>query len=203
MVPSETYLQEVRRLCDKYRVLFIADEVQTGLCRTGKMLACDHYSVKPDILCLGKALSGGTMAVSAVLANDEVMLRIRPGQHGSTYGGNPLACRVAVASLEVLVNERLAENAERQGQRLREELVRMNSPIIQKVRGRGLLNAIVIDDSDPSKGEDYAMDICMKMASLGLLAKPTRKNVIRFAPPLIINDKQMDQALDILSKALH
>lgn len=202
VVPHENYLKEVRRLCDKYRVLFVADEVQTGLCRTGKMLACDHSSVKPDILCLGKALSGGMMAVSAVLANDEVMLTIKPGQHGSTYGGNPLACRVAVASLEVLIEERLAENAEKQGKRLREELIRMNSPIVQKVRGKGLLNAIVIDDSDPSKGEDYALDICMKMADLGLLAKPTRKNVIRFAPPLVINDDEMSQALDILSKCL-
>ena len=162
------YLAGVRRLCDKYRVLFIADEVQTGLCRTGKMLACDHSNVKPDILCLGKALSGGTIPISAVLANDEVMLTIKPGEHGSTYGGNPLACRVAVESLKVLVEEGLAENAEKQGKRLRAGLESINSPIVQTVRGRGLLNAVVIEDR--STDESYAWDICIKMAKLGLLA---------------------------------
>ena len=200
VVPHEGYLAGVRKLCDKYRVLFIADEVQTGLCRTGKMLACDHENVKPDILCLGKALSGGTMPISAVLADDEVMLQIKPGEHGSTYGGNPLACRVAVESLRILVDEKLAENAERQGQRLRRELLALNSPIIQEVRGKGLLNAIVIDDrtSDGS----FAWDICVRFKDLGLLAKPTHGNIIRFAPPLIISDIEMDESLDILKRGL-
>ncbi len=199
VVPSEDYLKGVRRLCDKYFVRWIADEVQTGLCRTGKMLCVDHAGVKPDIVCLGKALSGGTMPVSAVLANDEVMLTIKPGEHGSTYGGNPLACRVATESLKVLVEEKLAENAERQGERLRREILNMKAPIVQKVRGKGLLNAVVIDDSTD---KDYAWNICIKMADLGLLAKPTHGNIIRFAPPLCITDEQMDEALDILQKSL-
>lgn len=198
-VPSPGYLAGIRRLCDKYRVLWIADEVQTGLCRTGRMLACDHENVKPDILCLGKALSGGTMPVSAVLTNDEVMLTIKPGEHGSTYGGNPLACRVAVESLKVLVEERLAENAERQGERLRRELRALKSPIVTEVRGKGLLNAVVIDQP---AGSTYAWDICVRLARLGLLAKPTHGNIIRFAPPLVISDKEMDESLDILSKGL-
>ncbi len=172
VVPDADYLPGVRRLCDKYRVLFIADEVQTGLCRTGKMLACDHAPVRPDIVCLGKALSGGTMPVSAVLADDEVMLTIKPGEHGSTYGGNPLACRVAVESLKVLVEEDLAGNAERMGERLRRELRSMNSPIIQEVRGKGLLNAVVIDDR--STDQSYAWDICIKMADLGKLLSKQR-----------------------------
>ena len=199
-VPDDGYLSGIRRLCDKHRVLWIADEVQTGLCRTGKMLACDHENVKPDILCLGKALSGGTMPVSAVLCNDEVMLTIKPGEHGSTYGGNPLACRVAVESLRVLVDEHLAENAERQGQRLRSELRALKSPIIQEVRGKGLLNAVVIDDR--SSDGSYAWDVCMRLAKLGLLAKPTHGNIIRFAPPLTVNDKEMEESLDILSRGL-
>eukprot|EP01038_Epipyxis_sp_PR26KG_P008320 gene8320-11256_t len=200
VVPHTGYLAGVRALCDKYNVLFIADEVQTGLCRTGKMLACDHYSIKPDILCLGKALSGGTLPVSAVLANNEVMMTIKPGQHGSTYGGNPLACRVAIASLEVLIEEKLAENAEKMGNRLRSELKRFNSPIIREVRGKGLLNAVVIDDT--SIDQSYATDLCLRMANLGLLAKPTHGNIIRFAPPLTINDAEMDEALEIMRKGL-
>jgi len=200
VVPSEDYLARVRALCTKYRVLFIADEVQTGLCRTGKMMACDYSNVKPDILCLGKALSGGTMPVSAVMANDEVMLTIKPGEHGSTYGGNPMACRVAIESLKVLVEENLADNALKQGERMRTELRGLNSPIVQLVRGKGLLNAVVIDDT--SSDGSYAWNICMNMAKLGLLAKPTHGNIIRFAPPLCISDSEMSEALDILSKAL-
>lgn len=181
-------MKGVRKLCDKYNVLFIADEVQTGLCRTGKMLCCDHSPVRPDIVCLGKALSGGTMPISAVLADDEVMLTILPGEHGSTYGGNPLACRVAMESLQVLIDEDLAGNAERQGERLRRELRSMNSPIVQSVRGKGLLNAVVIDNStDP----DLAWNLCLKMGDMGLLAKPTHGNIIRFAPPLCINDEEV------------
>lgn len=200
VVPDEEYLKGVRRLCDKYRVLFIADEVQTGLCRTGKMLCVDHGPVRPDIVCLGKALSGGTLPVSAVLADDEVMLTIKPGEHGSTYGGNPLACRVATESLKVLVEEKLAENAERQGKKLREELRRLNLPNVREVRGKGLLNAIVIDDHSQDQSE--AWDVCMKFAELGLLAKPTHGNIIRLAPPLTINDQELEQALDILHKGL-
>lgn len=200
VVPHEDYLPGVRQLCDKHRVLWIADEVQTGLCRTGAMLACDHARVKPDILCLGKALSGGTMPVSAVLANDEVMLTIKPGEHGSTYGGNPLACRVAVESLKVLVEEDLAGNATRQGARMLSELesMRASIPAITSVRGKGLLMAAVVDNS---KKEDLAWDICLKLAQLGLLAKPTHGNIIRFAPPLVINDQELDEALGILREA--
>lgn len=199
VVPDEGYLQGVRRLCDKHRVLWIADEVQTGLCRTGKMLAVDHSNVKPDILCLGKALSGGTIPVSAVLANDEVMLTIKPGEHGSTYGGNPLASRVAVESLKVLVEENLAANATRQGARLISAIqdLAKEVPVITLARGKGLLNAVVIDNSAPGK-EDLAWDLCVKMAEKGLLAKPTHGNIIRFAPPLVINDQEMDEALDIM-----
>jgi ornithine--oxo-acid transaminase len=170
-VPSETYLAGVRKLCDKYNVLLIADEVQTGLCRTGKMLACDHHSVRPDILCLGKALSGGTMPVSAVLCDDSIMLNIRPGEHGSTYGGNPLACAVAMEAMKVLIDEDMAANAEKQGRRLREEIIGFKSPIITEVRGKGLLNAIVIDESlNKNASEDgFAWDLCIKLAENGKL----------------------------------
>lgn len=200
VVPSEGYLEGVRRLCTKYNVLFIADEVQTGLCRTGKMLAVDHPPVRPDIVCLGKALSGGTMAVSAVLADDDVMLTIKPGEHGSTYGGNPMACRVATESLKVLVEEKMAENAERMGERLRTELRRMNLPDVEVIRGKGLLNAIVMKDE--SEDQSRAWDVCLKMADLGLLAKPTHGHIIRLAPPLVINDQQLDEALEIIEKAI-
>jgi ornithine--oxo-acid transaminase len=200
VVPSKGYLKRVRELCDKYNVLMIADEVQTGLCRTGKMLCVDHDGVKADLVCLGKALSGGTMPVSAVVGNDKVMLTIKPGQHGSTYGGNPLASVVAVESLKVLVEERLSENAEKQGERFRREIRGFNSPIVKEVRGMGLLNAVVIDD--PSPDQTYAWHICLRLASLGLLAKPTHGHIIRFAPPLVINDKEMEEALDILHKGL-
>ena len=204
VVPDEKYLPGVRALCDKYNVLFIADEVQTGLCRTGKMLACDHAPVRPDILCLGKALSGGTVPVSAVLCDNEVMMTIHPGEHGSTYGGNPLACAVAMESLKVLVDEKMAENAERQGQRFRAEVAAFNSPVIKTVRGKGLLNAVVVDESLNTKAspDGYAWDICVKMAELGLLAKPTHGNIIRFAPPLTITDTELDEALGILRTAL-
>ena len=204
VVPHEGYLPGVRALCDKYNVLFIADEVQTGLCRTGKMLACDHAPVRPDILCLGKALSGGTLPVSAVLCDDHIMLNIHPGEHGSTYGGNPLACAVALESLKVLVDEKMAENSEKMGQRLRSEIIGFNSPVVTLVRGKGLFNAVVIDESmnKQASADGYAWDICVKMAEMGLLAKPTHGNIIRFAPPLTINDSEMSEALEIMRKAL-
>lgn len=203
VVPDDNYLPGIRKLCDKHRVLWIADEVQTGLCRTGKMLAVNHYDVKPDILCLGKALSGGTMPVSAVLANDEVMLTIRPGEHGSTYGGNPLACRVAVESLKVLVEEKLAENAAKQGKALMEGLtsIKASSSLVKTVRGKGLLVALEIDNSRPGE-EELAWDICISMAEKGLLAKPTHGNIIRFAPPLVIDETQIAEALSIVESSL-
>jgi ornithine--oxo-acid transaminase len=201
VVPHDGYLKGVRELCTKYNVLMIADEVQTGLARTGKMLACDHEEVKPDILILGKALSGGAMPVSAVLANDEIMLTIKPGEHGSTYGGNPLACAVAMEALQVLKDEKMAENAELLGQQFRqamEDLIAKTDKIVL-VRGRGLLNAIVINDHEDSH---EAWDICVRMAELGLLAKPTHGNIIRFAPPLCINAEQMQEAIAIIEQAI-
>lgn len=200
VVPGEEYIPGVRSLCDKYNVLMIADEIQTGLCRTGKMLACDRYNVRPDIVVLGKALSGGTIPISAVLTRDEVMLTIQPGEHGSTYGGNPLAAVVATESLKVLVEENLAANAERLGERLRNELIGFRAPCVKDVRGKGLLNAIVIDD--PNDESPLAWNICMKLAELGLLAKPTHGNIIRLAPPLVINDSQLDECLGIIRTAL-
>jgi ornithine--oxo-acid transaminase len=179
-------------------VLFIADEIQTGLARTGKMLACDYEAVKPDILILGKALSGGVMPVSAVLANDDIMLNIKPGEHGSTYGGNPLACKVAMASLKVLVEEELAENAFELGNILRSELSNINNSFITEVRGKGLLNAIVID----AENEDTAWNLCLKFKENGLLAKPTHGNKIRFAPPLVINELQLEECIDIIKDSV-
>ena len=176
----------------------IADEIQTGLCRTGKMLACDHEDVRPDILILGKALSGGTLPVSAVLADDEVMLGIKAGEHGSTYGGNPLACRVAVESLQVLKDEKLADNAEKMGKIFRDRLSRLTYPWIREVRGKGLLNAVEIDHDAGVK----AWDICVKMRDHGLLAKPTHDNIIRFAPPLTITEDQLQEALGIIERSL-
>ncbi|MEY2938634.1 MAG: ornithine--oxo-acid aminotransferase [Bacteroidota bacterium] len=201
VVPHDGYLKGVRELCTKYNVLMIADEVQTGLARTGKMLACDHEDVKPDILILGKALSGGAMPVSAVLANDEIMLTIKPGEHGSTYGGNPLACAVAMEALQVLKDEKMAENAELLGQQFRQAMEDLKSKTdkIVLVRGRGLLNAIVINDHEDSH---EAWDICVRMAELGLLAKPTHGNIIRFAPPLCINAEQMREAIAIIEQAI-
>ncbi len=196
IVPDNNYLKGVRALCTKYNVLFIADEVQTGLGRTGKMLACDHEGVKPDILILGKALSGGTIPVSAVLANNEVMLTIKPGEHGSTYGGNPLACAVAMEALKVLKDEKLSENSEALGIIFRDEMNRLKneSDLITEVRGKGLFNAIVIKE----RNGKTALDICLKFADNGLLAKPTHGDIIRFAPPLVINREQLMECVNII-----
>ncbi len=199
VIPDDGYLTGVRELCNHYNVLFIADEVQTGLARTGKMLACDHENVRPDILILGKALSGGTLPISAVLADDDIMLQILPGEHGSTYGGNPLACAVAMTSLEVLKSENMVQNAENMGQLLRKELAKLNSPHIKLIRGKGLLNAIVINHSDP----EVSLELCIHLRDLGLLAKPTHGDKIRFAPPLIINEAQMLESVSIIGKALN
>ena len=198
VIPDDGYLKAVRDLCNKYNVLFIADEIQTGLARTGKMLACDHENVKPDILILGKALSGGTLPISAVLASNEIMMQILPGEHGSTYGGNPLACAVAIKSLEVLKTEKMAENAAKMGDRLRQGLANLNSPFITTIRGKGLLNAIVIKHENP----DASWDLCLHLKDLGLLAKPTHGDKIRFAPPLIITEKQIDEAVAIIGAGL-
>ena len=198
VLPDDGYLKGVRDLCTQYNVLFIADEIQTGLARTGKMLACDHEGVRPDILILGKALSGGTLPISAVLADDIVMMQIKPGEHGSTYGGNPLACAVAMKSLEVLKTEKMAENAEAMGIILRTELEKLNSPLIKLVRGRGLLNAIVINHKDP----EVSWELCLHLRDLGLLAKPTHGDKIRFAPPLIISEAQIKEAVGIIGAAL-
>lgn len=198
VIPDDGYLKAVRDLCNKYNVLFIADEIQTGLARTGKMLACDHENVKPDILILGKALSGGTLPISAVLANNEIMMQILPGEHGSTYGGNPLACAVAIKSLEVLKTEKMAENAAKMGERLRAGLANLHSPFITTIRGKGLLNAIVIKHENP----DASWDLCLHLKDLGLLAKPTHGDKIRFAPPLIITEKQIDEAIGIIGAGL-
>lgn len=198
VVPDEGYLSKAAAMCREARVLFIADEIQTGLARTGKMLACDHENVRPDILLLGKALSGGTMPVSAVLADDEVMLTIKAGDHGSTYGGNPLACRVAMTALQVLVDEHMAENAMVLGEYFRKELQSFNSEHITTVRGKGLFNAIVIGHPD----KDMAWNICIKMMANGLLAKPTHDDRIRFAPPLLITRPQIDECLGIIKESL-
>lgn len=200
VVPQEGYLKSVRELCTKYNVLFIADEVQTGIGRTGKRLACDWEGVKPDILVLGKALSGGTIPVSAALADDEVMLTIQPGEHGSTYGGNPLACAVTMEALRVVEDENLADNAERMGQLFRKkmEALRQKTDLIKLVRGKGLLNAIVINDTENS---NTAYDLCLSMMHKGLLCKPTHGNKIRFAPPLVINEEQMERACQVIGEA--
>lgn len=198
MVPEAGYLKKAYEMCKAKNVLFIADEVQTGLCRTGKMLASDHEEIKPDIVILGKALSGGTMPISAVLADDEVMLVIKPGEHGSTFGGNPLASKVAVAALEVLKEEKLAENAEKMGKIFREEVGKIKSEMIELVRGKGLLNAIVIK---PKNGKE-AWDVCVQMKENGLLAKPTHQHIIRFAPPLVINEEQIKEAVKIIEKSI-
>lgn len=199
VVPDDGYISGVRKLCSQYKVLMIADEIQTGLARTGKMLACDHENVKPDILILGKALSGGTLPISAVLANDEVMLTIKPGEHGSTYGGNPLACKVAMASLQVLKDENMCENADKMGELFRTALSNLNSPFISSIRGRGLLNAIVIKHEN----KDASWNLCMELKENGLLAKPTHGDKIRFAPPLLINEAQILEAVAIIEKSLN
>src|SRR4028119_471711 len=187
VLPDDGYLKGVKDLCDEYNILFIADEIQTGLSRTGKMLACDHEDVRPNILILGKALSGGVLPVSAVLADDEVMLNIHPGEHGSTYGGNPLACKVAMAALQVLKDENMAQNAEEMGKLLRKELEKIQSPLIKNIRGKGLLNAIVVNHPNP----DAALIFCLELMKNGLLAKPTHGDKVRFAPPLIISKEQI------------
>ncbi|MDI3321948.1 ornithine--oxo-acid transaminase [Pinibacter soli] len=198
VVPTEGYLSKAKQLCEVHNVLFIADEIQTGLARTGKMLACDHENVHPDILILGKALSGGTLPVSAVLANDELMLTIKPGEHGSTYGGNPLACKVAMASLNALIDEKMAENAETLGQYFREKIEALNSPHIKLIRGKGLLNAIVVDHAN----REAAWDLCLQLKENGLLAKPTHGDKIRFAPPLVITKEQIDECVGIIAESL-
>ena len=198
VVPDDGYLSKAKQLCKEANVLFIADEIQTGLARTGKMLACDHENVRPDILILGKALSGGMMPSSAVLADDEIMMVIKPGEHGSTYGGNPLASKVAITSLQVLKDEHMAENAAAMGELLREELKKIDSLHIAMVRGKGLLNAIVIDH----RNNDAAWELCLALKENGLLAKPTHGDKIRFAPPLIINKEQILECVDIIRKSL-
>jgi ornithine--oxo-acid transaminase len=198
MVPDEGYLSEAYRLCKEANVLFMADEIQTGLARTGKMLACDYEAVHPDILILGKALSGGILPVSAVLSNDEIMLTIQPGEHGSTYGGNPLACEVAMAAMDVLQEENMAENADELGNYFRKGIEDLQSPFIKLVRGKGLLNAIVIEHTN----KEAAWDLCLALKENGLLAKPTHGDKIRLAPPLVITKEQLDECLLILDKSL-
>ncbi|MCE1169505.1 MAG: ornithine--oxo-acid transaminase [Sphingobacteriia bacterium] len=197
-VPDEGYLAKAYAMCKEKNVLFIADEVQTGIARTGKLLACDHEGVRPDILILGKALSGGVMPVSAVLADNDIMLTIKPGEHGSTFGGNPMAARVAVAALTVVKEEKLAERAEALGQIFREEMRNINSEMIELVRGKGLLNAVVIR---PKNGKE-AWDVCVEMAKNGLLAKPTHQHIIRFAPPLVISEEELRAAIEIIRKSI-
>ena len=194
-VPDGGYLKSAYDLCKAANVLFIADEIQTGLGRTGKLLCCDYEEVKPDLLILGKALGGGVLPVSAVLSNDEIMLLLKPGQHGSTFGGNPLACRVAIASLEVIQDERLTENAFRLGNLFRSELKKVDSPLIKEVRGKGLLNAITVQEDKPNA----AWDLCLKLLENGLLAKPTHGDKIRFAPPLVISENQIMECVEIIS----
>jgi len=196
-VPDAGYLKKASEMCKAKNVLFIADEVQTGIARTGKLLACDHEGVRPDILILGKALSGGVIPVSAVLADDDIMLVIKPGEHGSTFGGFPLAGKVAIAALEVVKDEKLAEKAEYLGKIFRDEMSSINSPMIELVRGKGLLNAIVIRNQ-PGK---TAWDVCVEMKECGVLAKPTHGNIIRFAPPLVINEAQLREAIGQIKKA--
>lgn len=200
-VPSEGYLSRAKELCEKHNVLFIADEVQTGIARTGKLLAVDHENVRPDIIILGKAISGGVYPVSAVLADDEIMNVIKPGQHGSTFGGNPVACAVATAALTVIKDENLAENAENLGNLFRRKMndYIKGSNIVSLVRGKGLLNAIVINDAEDSS---TAWDICMALKENGLLAKPTHGNIIRFAPPLVMNEVELNDCVSIITKTL-
>ena len=197
-VPDEGYLKKAYELCKSKNVLFIADEVQTGIARTGRLLACDHEGVHPDILVLGKAMSGGMMPVSCVLANDDIMLCIKPGEHGSTYGGNPIAARVSIAALEVVRDEKLAENAEKLGQVFRDRISKIHSDMIELIRGKGLLNAVVIK---PKNGKT-AWDVCLKLRDKGLLAKPTHQHIIRFAPPLVINKMELMEAIGIIENTI-
>ena len=197
-VPDEGYLKKCYDLCKKHNVLFIADEVQSGIARTGKMLACDHEGVRPDILILGKAVSGGVFPVSVALADDDIMLTIKPGEHGSTFGGNPVACKVAEAALRVIKDENLEEKAEYLGNIFRDEIRKVNSPMIELVRGKGLLNAVVIK---PKNGKE-AWDVCVRMKELGVLAKPTHGHIIRFAPPLVITETELRDAIERIKKAI-
>ena len=197
-VPDDGYLRKAYDLCKAHNVLFMADEVQTGIARTGKLLACDHEGVHPDILILGKAISGGVMPVSCVLANDDIMLCIKPGEHGSTYGGNPIAAKVSIAALEVVRDEKLAENAEKLGKIFRSKVSQIHSDMIETVRGKGLLNAVVIK---PKNGKT-AWDVCLKLRDKGLLAKPTHQHIIRFAPPLIIQESELLEAIGIIENTL-
>jgi ornithine--oxo-acid transaminase len=198
VVPDDGYYKGIKTLCEEYSVLLIADEIQTGLARTGTMLACDYENVRPDILILGKALSGGTLPVSAVLADNKIMMTIKPGEHGSTYGGNPLACAVAITALQVLQDENMMQNAAAMGQLLRDELQKLQSPYITTIRGRGLLNAIVIKHNNP----EAAWELCLLMKENGLLAKPTHGDKIRFAPPLVISKEQILECVGIIDKSL-
>jgi ornithine--oxo-acid transaminase len=195
-VPDEGYLKKAADLCKKYNVLFVADEVQTGLGRTGKLLACDHENVRPDILILGKALSGGVYPVSCVLANNEIMLTIKPGEHGSTYGGNPIAARVAMAALDVIIDENLIENSNRMGEIFRREMKKVDSKMIEIVRGKGLLNAIAVKPNN----DKTAWDVCLRLKENGLIAKPTHEHIIRFTPPLIITEPELMEALEIIKR---
>lgn len=197
-VPDEGYLKQAYDLCKKHNVLFVADEVQTGIARTGKLLCSDHEGIRPDIVILGKAISGGVLPVSAVLADDDIMMTIQPGQHGSTFGGFPLANRVAMAALEVVRDEKLAERAEYLGKIFRDEMKKIDSPYVKSVRGKGLLNAVVIQ---PHNGKE-AWDVCVEMAENGLLAKPTHQHIIRFAPPLIITEEELRDAIEIIKKSI-
>ncbi|NP_001309903.1 ornithine aminotransferase, mitochondrial isoform 4 [Homo sapiens] len=198
VVPDPGYLMGVRELCTRHQVLFIADEIQTGLARTGRWLAVDYENVRPDIVLLGKALSGGLYPVSAVLCDDDIMLTIKPGEHGSTYGGNPLGCRVAIAALEVLEEENLAENADKLGIILRNELMKLPSDVVTAVRGKGLLNAIVIKET-----KDWdAWKVCLRLRDNGLLAKPTHGDIIRFAPPLVIKEDELRESIEIINKTI-
>jgi ornithine--oxo-acid transaminase len=199
IIPDTGYLKAVKELCQKHNVLFIADEVQTGIGRTGKMLACDHEDIKPDVLVLGKALGGGVFPVSAVLTSDEVMLTLKPGQHGSTFGGNPLACAVAMAALDVILDEKLADNAETMGGIFRQRMQSIQSPLIRKVRGKGLLNAVEIE---PFGTDGTAEDVCYALLKNGLLAKQTHGDTIRFAPPLVIGESEMHEACDCIEKTI-
>lgn len=198
VIPDDGYLKTCFDLCKQYNVLFIADEIQTGIARTGKMLCCDHENVRPDIVILGKALSGGVLPVSAVLCDNEIMMTISPGQHGSTFGGFPLACKVAMAAIKVVIDENLADEAERLGRIFRSRLKEINSPFIKMIRGKGLLNAVEIQ---PHNGKT-AWDVCVEMAKNGLLAKPTHQHIIRFAPPLVITEEQLNEGLDIIEKSI-
>jgi ornithine--oxo-acid transaminase len=201
-VPKNGYLRACREICTEAGILMIADEIQTGLCRTGRMLACDYEGIRPDLLILGKALSGGLMPISAVLADDDIMLTIEPGQHGSTFGGNPLACRIAMEAIDVLLEEKLADNAAKMGEIFRAGLAEIDSPLIGEIRGKGLLNALVIQPARIKGQTKTAWDVCLTLAENGLLAKPTHDHIIRFAPPLVIKEEQIRESVSIVSRVL-